>query len=137
LSLVADTSFVIAVLDRSDKYHVIARRYYEARREPIVFASVALTEVSYHLSEINEGKMLVPTLRALLRSGFTITELTIEDYTRALGILEKYHDTRIDFVDACIMALAERLQLKRILTFDHRDFGIFRPTHIERFELLP
>lgn len=35
------------------------------------------------------------------------------------------------------MAMAERLGITRILTFDQRDFGMYRPSHVERFDLLP
>jgi len=35
------------------------------------------------------------------------------------------------------MALAERLKIARILTFDRRDFGLYRPAHCDRFDLLP
>jgi predicted nucleic acid-binding protein len=73
-------------------------------------------------------------------SGFVYAVFDRSDknpYTHALDILEKYSDSRIDFVDACIMALAERLSITRILTFDHRDFGLYRPAHCEAFELLP
>lgn len=40
-------------------------------------------------------------------------------------------------VDCCIMALAERLHVTRIATFDRRDFSIFQPRHCGYFELLP
>jgi uncharacterized protein len=137
MTVIADTSFVYGLLDREDKNHSRCRAYYLHINERVLIPAVALTEVAYHLHALGGNKAVARGFRELQSEVFSIVDLNSVDYSRALVILEKYHDTRIDFVDACIMALAERLQLKRILTFDHRDFGIFRPEHIERFELLP
>jgi hypothetical protein len=43
---------------------------------------------------------------------------------------------RLDFVDASIVALAERLSIQRILTIDKKDFRIIRPKHCAYFEIL-
>jgi predicted nucleic acid-binding protein len=51
--------------------------------------------------------------------------------------MEQYADARLDFVDCCIMALAERLDINQICTFDRRDFVIFRIANGEALELLP
>ncbi len=56
---------------------------------------------------------------------------------RSAEILRKYHDINIDFVDVLIVAMAERLNITKILTVDRRHFQIFRPTHCESFEILP
>jgi predicted nucleic acid-binding protein len=40
-------------------------------------------------------------------------------------------------VDALIVAMAERLNIIRLLTLDRRDFQIIRPKHCGSFELLP
>jgi predicted nucleic acid-binding protein len=40
-------------------------------------------------------------------------------------------------VDATIMAMAERLKIKTILTIDRRDFSLFRPRHCDAFTLVP
>lgn len=48
-----------------------------------------------------------------------------------------YGDVAFYIVDCCIMAIAERLGVTRIATFDRRDFSIFRPQHCDFFELLP
>jgi uncharacterized protein len=134
---VVDTGFALAVLNQQDQYHTSARKYYIGTDETMLLPSVTLTELAFHLHRLGKSRRVVDGMRTIQRGRLTIIDLLPEDYSRALDILEKYHDTRIDFVDSCLMALAERLQLKRILTFDHRDFGIFRPVHIERFELLP
>ncbi len=76
-------------------------------------------------------------LRSLGREKYQLIALELQDIERTADILDKYHDTRLDFVDATIAAVAERLNITRLLTLDTRDFGLVRPRHIDRFELLP
>ncbi|MFN4862237.1 MAG: VapC toxin family PIN domain ribonuclease, partial [Pseudanabaena sp.] len=45
--------------------------------------------------------------------------------------------SQLDFVDAVIVAIAERLRITRVLTLDRRDFSIMRPRHCDYFEILP
>ncbi|MCU0482246.1 MAG: PIN domain-containing protein, partial [Anaerolineae bacterium] len=59
------------------------------------------------------------------------------DFIRMREIMTDYRDAKFDFVDCCIMALAERLNITHICTFDRRDFGIFRPKHVANLNLLP
>jgi uncharacterized protein len=137
MEVLANTTFVYALLNSSERNHDQARKFYSLTEDTILFPTIALPELSYLATRDGGAKAVISVLRAFYASDFTLMELMEADHRRMFEILEKYHDTRIDFVDACIMALAERLPLKRILTFDHRDFGIFRPAHVERFELLP
>lgn len=60
-----------------------------------------------------------------------------EDLPRMREIATMYDTAAFDIVDCCIMAIAERLNVTRIATFDRRDFSIFRPQHCDFFELLP
>ncbi len=48
----------------------------------------------------------------------------------------RYHDAELDFADVAQVAIAERLNISRIYTFDCRDFGMIRPSHIPAFDLL-
>jgi uncharacterized protein len=70
-------------------------------------------------------------------STFFIEQLTAQDTTRMQEIMTQYSSAAFDFVDVSLMAIAERLNIRRICTFDRRDFNIFRPTHCDYFELLP
>lgn len=54
-----------------------------------------------------------------------------------LVIMQQYQAAKFDFVDTAIMALAERLKIEIICTFDHRDFSLFRPQHCNYFHLVP
>ncbi|MCD4684394.1 MAG: hypothetical protein K8S97_00470 [Anaerolineae bacterium] len=51
--------------------------------------------------------------------------------------MAEYDTARFDFVDCCIMALTERLNITQVCTFDRRDFSIFRPIHCDYLDLLP
>jgi predicted nucleic acid-binding protein len=51
--------------------------------------------------------------------------------------MSRYRGVPLGLVDASIMALAERYQIQRILTFDRRHFSIVKPQTMEYFELLP
>lgn len=59
------------------------------------------------------------------------------DLAAVYEISQHYADARFDLVDCCIMAIAERLNITRIATFDRRDFSIFQPSHCDFLELLP
>ena len=63
--------------------------------------------------------------------------LTAADYKRAAEILRKYDDANIDFVDAIVVAIDERLNVTKILTVDRRHFDIFKPRHCQAFAILP
>ena len=63
--------------------------------------------------------------------------LSTDDLLRAADLVDGYADFPIGFVDASIVALAERLDVTSILTADRRHFGVIRPAHCERLRLLP
>ncbi len=68
---------------------------------------------------------------------FTIVDLNAADYDRTRVLIEAYADLGLGFVDASIVAVAERLGLTTIATLNARDFTVVRPAHCDAFELLP
>jgi predicted nucleic acid-binding protein len=50
--------------------------------------------------------------------------VTTEDLVRVHQLLEQYADNQLDFTDAAIIAIAERLNITRVYTLDRRDFSI-------------
>jgi hypothetical protein len=59
------------------------------------------------------------------------------DFTRAVALMDRYRDAELDFVDCCLTALAERLNIRHICTFDRRDFSMIRPKHTEYLQMVP
>ncbi len=97
----------------------------------------AITETSYLLA-----RDVGIELAAAFVAGLPHTDLILEnplpaDYHRAAFLMRQYADAELDFVDALIVALAERLNITRLLTLDQRDFRLVRPRHCAAFELLP
>ncbi len=66
-----------------------------------------------------------------------IEEPIYDDLSRCSDIPYKYADQNIDFVDALIFAMAERLDVTKTLTIDRRHFSMFRPSRCKAFEILP
>lgn len=134
--IVADTGFVVALLNRSDIRHTDVVTIYQ-QRQHILLPQTVLTEIAYLLGRDAGVSTAIAFLRGIGASRFKLVALTDVDLERVAEILEKYADSRIDFVDASVMAVAERYGSKTILTLDQRDFRLFRPKHCEGFEILP
>lgn len=134
--VVADTGFVVALLNRNDVRHQEVVPLYK-QLPSILLPQTVLAEVAY-LTGRNAGSNTVATfLQGLPASKFRLTALIDADIIRVAEILKTYADSRIDFVDASVMAVAERHNITKILTLDQRDFRLFRPKHCKGFEILP
>ncbi|NEO88019.1 MAG: PIN domain-containing protein [Spirulina sp. SIO3F2] len=136
LTAIADTGFVVALLNGQDQNHAAVAHTYQ-QHPKIALPQPALTEIAYLLGRDAGIPLVVQFLRSLPQGRFQIVTLTPADSQRIADILETYQDSKIDFVDACVMAIAERLKLQTVLTLDRRDFTIFRPRHCTAFNLLP
>jgi predicted nucleic acid-binding protein len=136
ITAVADTGFVVALLNRSDASHAAAVSVY-LQQQSILLPQTTLTEVAYLVGRDASTATTVAFLQGLSASRFHLTALIAQDLIRVAAILDQYADSRIDFVDATVMAIAERYRSQTILTLDQRDFRILRPQHCESFILLP
>lgn len=135
--VLADTSFLYAIYDKNDKHHLKTRQITNADQIEIILPDVVLVEALYLLKDRIGMHAVVRCLDGLLGSRIPLEPITSVDLLRIREITFSYVDARLDFVDCCIMALSERLSITKVLTFDHRDFGIFRPKHCNFLELLP
>lgn len=133
---IADTGFVVALLNEADHYHRAVAVVY-LQQQTILLPQTVLAETAYLLGREAGNRTVVAFLRGLAASRFRLTELREQDIARTAEILEQYADSRIDFVDATVMAMAEHYRLTEVLTLDQRDFRLFRPSHCTSFTLLP
>ena len=66
-----------------------------------------------------------------------MVDLDEEDYRRVRWLQRHYADLPLEFVDAAVVAIAERLEQTTIATLDRRHFSVIRPLHVPAFELVP
>ncbi len=131
-----DTGFMFAVLDNSDAHHTACADAYKNIRNALLPEAV-LPELAFLLLRENKVKGLTDFLRYIADENLQLISAELQDLRRAAEILERYADNKFDFVDCVVMAIAERLNIKRILTVDRRHFNSFRPLHCDRFEIVP
>ncbi len=132
-----DTGFLLAVFDKSDKHYQSCLKIYQTEFRNALLPDVVLPELAYLIKRELNLKALITFLRLVADGEYQLVRTTESDLERAAEILEQYDDNNIDLVDACIVAIAERLEIQKILTVDRRHFGVFKPKHCESFRLLP
>ncbi len=137
MAYLMDTGFWYASIDDSDEYYKRVAPIARNIREKVIVPIPVITETAYLILRNCGVERLAEFSDSLSVTKFHLETPTPADYKRAAEILRKYDDANIDFVDAIIVAVAERLNITKILTVDRRHFGIFKPSHCAAFELLP
>ena len=137
MAVLLGSGFLFASLNSSEAEHQSTIRVLENIREPIVLPVPAITEVAYLLARDINNEAAADFIASLAASELIVETPHEEDYSRSAEILRRYADAKVDFVDALIVAIAERLNITRILTLDRRDFQMIRPKHCSSFELFP
>lgn len=132
----ADTGFVVAVVSRRDRDHEVCSAVY-TQYSKVLLPQTVLAEVAYLLEKASGSVAVAKFLVGIDKSRMQLVPIVSEDVHRTAEILMQYADSRIDFVDATVMAVAERFGIKQVLTLDKRDFQIFRPKHCSSLTLLP
>lgn len=137
MTALLDTSFLLAMTNSKDNNHARVLDVAAKINDNLIVPVTVLPEVSYLIGSRLGHKAMRQFLGNLAASDVAVEMVTKDDLKRVTAILTEYADSRLDFVDATIVALAERLNITRILTLDRRDFTIIRPKHHPYFEILP
>lgn len=138
VSTLIDTSFLIALYATKDKNHQAAvDTLLNSGETLLVVPEVVLPELFYVLTVRTSYLEAINALGKFQAVGAYRQLLASDDLTRIRAIMAQYADARFDFVDTAIMALAERLDIRAVFTFDRRDFSIFRPRHCDYLDIKP
>jgi len=96
-----------------------------------------LPEATYLVAKYLGHQVMRAMVRQLLMPTWRLEPMREGDLERASAVLDQYSDQDLDFADAAIVAMAERINVRRILTLDRRHFLMLRPRHCSAFEVLP
>ena len=135
--VLADTGALFAAVEAADTWHQPVKAWFASTRDSLAVPITVVQETAYFVGTRRGARAESGFLRSLLRENLTIESLEAQDVERAADLVEGYADFPIGFVDASIVAIAERLDITSLLTTDRRHFGVIRPAHCERLRLLP
>lgn len=133
--VIADTSGIIAFLDKDDQYHSLAVNI--IKNYQIFIPATVLPEVDYLATKYLGERVARAFLEDLADGYFTYLSINLDDINQATPIMARYKDLPLGFVDASLIVLAERHQIKRILTLDRRHFNLIQSDRMNYLEILP
>jgi predicted nucleic acid-binding protein len=136
VSLIADSGALYAVYDADDAHHAGVCEALAKERGAVIVPVAILAELDYLLREFLGIDAELDFLDSVSRGAFSLEPLTATDIDRCRELIAQYRDLDLGLADAAIIATAERLGIKRILTVDERDFRAVRPRK-GTFTLLP
>ena len=137
MALILDTGPLYASLDRDDDNHAACRRLIEESVEPLVIPAPVLVEVDYWVHSRLYSGVFVALLEDIIAGAYQVEDLEPNDYRRIQEVCDRYSDSDVGFVDAAVLAVAERLNEPKLATLDHRHFRVLRPRHVDALRLLP
>lgn len=130
-----DTGALLALLDADDGWHHRCVEAFSILRLPLGTTNAVLTEL-FHLVGHDERQMSAAW--KLVRSdAFVLLSITNDDLPKLDELMHRYKDRPMDFADATLVLLAERLALTTVFTIDNDDFETYRVNGKKRLTVLP
>jgi len=132
---IVDASPLYAAADKDDRDH---QRCIAVLADPgfaLVVPALVVAEATYLVAKRLGARSEAAFLRGLER--LDVEAPASEDWARIGELVERYSDLRLGGTDASLIALAERVDARIVITLDHRHLSVVRPRHCDAFDLLP
>lgn len=134
--VIADTGFWLALANRRDRYHAVAKKALATINEPLVTTWPVLTETCHLLLHHLGSQAQQKLIKSYSIGAYEIFDLTRDHASDIQKYIKKYADLPMDLADASLVILAEHLGHGRILSTDQRDFKTYRWKQRKPFENL-
>jgi len=133
--ILIDAGPLVALCSRNDTWHLACHEVLAELREPLLTVWPAITEAMHLIKDSDIAQETV--LEWLSNGAVKLAPLDRADLPRIGELMRKYRDLPMDLADAALVRVAERERIRRIFTVDRRDFEIYRPYRLGRFQILP
>jgi hypothetical protein len=137
MTAIVDTNFLVSLTNPREQAHQACVSLVRTVQERLIVPYVVLPEATYLINKYQGHHIMRQFVHRMKQPAWNFEPLQRSDLAVVANILDKYDDQDLDFVDAAIVAIAERLNITRLLTLDRRHFRLIRPAHCTAFELLP
>ena len=135
--ILVDTSGLLALLDRGEPEHARVTTALRRERGPLMVTDLVLAEADFLVLKRLGGAAERDFVAQVIGGVFMREAVSDVDLRRAHEICARYGDLALGLTDATLMALTERLRVRRVLTLDRRHFAAFRDHRGRALELLP
>jgi len=130
-----DTGAILALLDRTDRWHAICVETFQHLRLPLLTSEAVLTEL-FHL--VGDNRKEMESSWKFVRSGaLLLAAIEDSELPEIHSLMSRYWDRPMDFADATLVYLAKREGLSTVFTVDHADFETYRIDGRRKFRVLP
>lgn len=134
-SLLLDTGPAVAFLDGRDPEHQWVARELSEFRGQLHTTTAVVAEVMHFVAPRHGGPAL---FAEFLRSTKTLVHgwSSHREIGQSIALMERFRDARMDYADATLILLAERISVFEILTLDRRGFAFFRTSNGRPLEIV-
>ena len=124
MNAILDTGPWVALIDRSESKHSICVQWLKNYSGRLYSTEAVLTEVLYLLNF--SVKAQSAAIDFVLKSVVEIIPSSVESLKKAKNLIKKYSELPMDYADATLVCLAMDTGIRDIITFDEKDFNIYR-----------
>ena len=135
--LLVDTNVWLSAADVRSERHDDSVALLSEHRGELATTVPVIPESSWLILDRLGPEAQARFLDLVISRTLDLVDLTHQDWERVAALCRQYADLRLDATDASLIAVAERMRLGSIATYNHRDFLVVRPEHVATFELLP
>ena len=122
-----DTNVLVAAASRRDNNHDVALELLETIPDDLLVPPTVIAEACYLLQETSGVEGEVRFLKSFELGELQLADLTTADVARMAELTQDYGDLRLGGTDASLIAIAERLGISEVATFDRRHLGSCGP----------
>ena len=133
--ILVDAGPLVALFHREDTHHQHCAATLRTLRDRLGTTWPVMTEAMHLLSFSWQAQDALWEMNAL--QVLHILPLESADLPRIRQLMQKYRGLPMDLADATLVRVAEREVIRRVFTIDRRDFTLYRPAKIGRFQILP
>ena len=123
LKTIIDSGPLIALFDGSDKYHNDVLNFMKEYKGKLITSWAVITEVS-HMLDFNL-QVQIDFLKWCEVGGIEVYNITQDEISNIRIMMEKYIDIPMDLADGTLMYIANKENIKNIVSIDS-DFDIYR-----------
>jgi uncharacterized protein len=135
--LICDTSGLLAYFDVSEKHCAQVSAVIEADPGPFVVSPYVVAELDYLLATRRGVEAELAVLTELSGGAWELPSIEASHLRDVSEVVGRYRDQDIGVADASLVVLAHRYRTDRLLTLDHRHFGVIRTKGATAFTVLP